>query len=84
MRFDRALGIPKRHQELLRLVKAGAYSSSGLASKLNVSEPTINRDILFLRQNGYPIVAVRTASGWAYRLDVDGKGPSRASRRAAP
>lgn len=68
MRFDKALAIPKRHQRLLRLVRAGDYSTSRLAEELNVSEPTVNRDILFLRQHGYRLKAVRSGSGWAYRL----------------
>ncbi|CAN2536213.1 hypothetical+protein [Methylocapsa aurea] len=68
MRFDKALAIPKRHQKLLRLVRAGDYSASHLAKELNVSEPTINRDILFLRQHGYRLKAVRSGRGWAYRL----------------
>lgn len=80
MRFDRALAIPRRHQELLRLVRSGDYSASGLAQALHVSEPTVNRDILFLRQSGHPIVSVRIQSGWAYRLDQSINSPRTARR----
>ena len=83
MRFDRVLTIPRRHQKLLRLVKTGDYSASGLAQALHVSEPTVNRDILFLRQNGHPIVSVRMQSGWAYRLDQEGIETPRSTRRRA-
>lgn len=83
MRFERVLTIPRRHQELIRLVRTGDYSASRLAQALHVSEPTVNRDILFLRQNGYPIVSIRMQSGWAYRLDQQGIKTSRAKRRRA-
>ena len=39
-----------------------------LAEKLGVSEPTINRDIEFLRSQGYEIKAVRIDQRWAYRI----------------
>jgi DeoR/GlpR family transcriptional regulator of sugar metabolism len=68
MRYDRALAISKRHQTLLALVKSGAYSSDALAKKLEVSIPTIYRDVLFLKRQGYPIESARSASAWAYQL----------------
>lgn len=83
MRFDRALAIPQRHQKLLRLVKTGNYSASRLAQALDVSEPTVNRDILFLRQNGHPIVSVRIQSGWAYRLVHEDVKNLRSARKGA-
>lgn len=68
MRYDRAVAISKRHEDLLALVESGTYSADALATKLGVSTPTVNRDILFLRQQGHPIVAVKVSSKWAYQL----------------
>ena len=68
MRYDQALGISKRHEELLALVKSGAYSSEALASQLGVSTPTVYRDVFFLKRQGHPIEAVRLSSRWVYRL----------------
>lgn len=83
MRFKRTLTIPKRQRELLRLVGIGDYSASQLAQALHVSEPTINRDILFLRQNGHSIVSVRNQSGWAYRLVHEDVNSPRSARKRA-
>ncbi|MGJ8527432.1 helix-turn-helix domain-containing protein [Maritalea sp.] len=68
MRYDRAVAISKRHEDILVLVKSGTYSSDALAEKLNVSIPTIYRDVLFLKRQGYPIVSVKLSSKWAYQL----------------
>lgn len=68
MRYDRAIAISKRHENLLALVRSGSYSSDALAKKLGVSNPTIYRDILFLKQQGYPVVSVKLPSKWAYQL----------------
>jgi predicted DNA-binding transcriptional regulator YafY len=68
MRYDRALAISRRHEELLALVRSGAYASGALADRLGVSAPTIYRDVLFLKRQGHPIESVRLASKWVYRL----------------
>ncbi|HUY92691.1 MAG TPA: HTH domain-containing protein [Pirellulales bacterium] len=68
MRYERALAIADRHDKLIELVRSGAYSSSGLAEKLEVSEQTIYRDIDFLKQRGFSIRSERHADGWAYHL----------------
>ena len=68
MRYDRSIAIAERHEALLELVKSGSYSSPDLAKTLAVSEPTIYRDILFLKRQGYHIQAVKLPSGWAYQL----------------
>ena len=68
MRYHQTLAISERHDALLSLVHEGTFSSPGLAKKLGVSEPTIHRDILFLRSQGHRIESVRLASGWAFRL----------------
>ena len=68
MRYDRAVAISKRHEELLALVKSGSYSSPALAQKLGVSEQTVYRDILFLKQQGHQIQSVRLSANWAYMI----------------
>jgi DeoR/GlpR family transcriptional regulator of sugar metabolism len=68
MRYNQTLAISERHTALLRLVGQGSFSSPALAKKLGVSQPTIHRDILFLRSQGHRIESVRRASGWAYQL----------------
>ena len=68
MRYVRTSAISKRHHLLLGLIREGRFSSSNLAESLGVSEPTVNRDIEFLREQGYRIKAVRVDRRWAYRL----------------
>ncbi len=71
MRYDRAIAISKRHDEILALVRSGSYSSPALAKKLGVSEPTVYRDILFLKRQGYRIESVRLSENWAYVFPPD-------------
>ena len=73
MRYERAIAISKRHEEILALVRSGSYSSPALAKKLGVSEPTIYRNILFLKRQGYCIESVRLSANWAYQLPPDRK-----------
>ncbi len=68
MRYDRAIAISKRHEAILALVRSGSYSSPALAKKLGVSKPTVYRDILFLKRQGYRIESVRLSAKWAYQL----------------
>ena len=68
MRYDRSMAIVKRHEALLELIRSGTYSCPGLAEALAVSLPTVSRDIVFLRRQGYGIESVRRRTGWAYRL----------------
>ena len=68
MRYERTSAISKRHRSLLRLICKGDSSSRALAKCLGVSEPTVNRDIEFLRGQGHSIKAVRVGRRWAYRL----------------
>ena len=76
MRYERAIAISRRHEELLALVRSGSYSSPALAKKLGVSEPTVYRDILFLKRQGHPIESVRLSANWAYQL-VSKQNPNR-------
>lgn len=68
MRYGRTSAISKRHRSLLGLIRDGGFSTRNLADRLGVSEPTVNRDIEFLREQGYQIKAVRVDRRWAYRL----------------
>lgn len=81
MRYDRALAISKRHEELLALVESGAYSSVTLARRLGVSAPTIYRDVLFLKRQGHPIESVRLSSRWVYRLERKAESNNRRRMR---
>jgi DeoR/GlpR family transcriptional regulator of sugar metabolism len=71
MRYERALAIATRHDQLIELIRSGAFSSQVLARKLKVSEQTVYRDIDFLKHRGYRIRSERNAHGWAYRLLAD-------------
>lgn len=53
---------------LVDLIRQGQLSSKDLAEELGVSEPTVNRDIEFLRSKGYEIKAIRVARKWAYQI----------------
>jgi len=77
MRYERAIAISKRHEEILALVRSGSYSSPALAKKLGVSEPTVYRDILFLKRQGHPIESVRLSANWAYQLPSEKKSNHR-------
>lgn len=68
MRYERTSAISDRHSTLLQLVREGDHSTKSLADELAVSEPTVNRDIEFLREQGYEIKAVRVKRKWAYRM----------------
>ena len=69
MRYERSLAVAGRLEKLIELVRAGCYSSPGLAKSLCVSEQTIYRDVLFLKRRGYDIRrAAKHATGWAYHL----------------
>lgn len=82
MRYDRSLAVADRLDTLVELIRTGAYSTPTLAKKLHVSEQTVYRDILSLKQRGYTIRSTKQSAGWAYRLDaepakaVQGKGSS--------
>lgn len=82
MRYQKALAIPGRLDQLVELIRMGAYSSLDLANKLKVSEQTIYRDIGHLKESGYNICSKKHAYGWAYHLLAEpvkvssGKGAS--------
>jgi DeoR/GlpR family transcriptional regulator of sugar metabolism len=71
VRCERLLAVTKRLADLVSLVQAGTYSSGALAQKLRVSEQTVYRDILFLKQRGHSIRSVNHGSYWAYEIDAE-------------
>lgn len=68
MRYERSISVTKRLGDLLALIKCGTYSSPALAEKLEVSDQTVYRDIVFLKGQGHPIRSVKISSKWAYQL----------------
>jgi DeoR/GlpR family transcriptional regulator of sugar metabolism len=68
MRYERSLAVTKRLADLLALIRSGLYSSRAIAEKLGVSDQTVYRDILFLKQQGHSIRSVKLSSRWAYKL----------------
>lgn len=68
MRYERTTAISGRHEKLLELIQVGNHSTRSLADQLDVSKPTISRDIEFLRDRGYQIKAMRVDRRWAYRI----------------
>lgn len=80
LRYERTIAIAKRHQAILSLIRRGRFSSPQLAAELGVSLPTVSRDIVFLRRQGYGIKSVRRSSGWTYEL-TQTPPPHKRSRR---
>ena len=68
MQYERTFSITKRLRRLIPLIRAGRFSTPTLARRLKVSEPTIYRDIMCLKERGYRIRAVKHGPGWAYEL----------------
>ena len=73
MRYERSLAVTKRLADLLSLIRSGKYSSRALAETLGVSEQTVYRDILCLKQQGNPIRSVRRGAQWAYEITASQK-----------
>ena len=69
MRYQLALEIHERIEEVLRLIKTGEYSTPALAAAVGVSIPTISRIVATLREMGHNIHAERTAKGWRYVVE---------------
>ena len=68
MPFERSLEIESRLEQVLRLIRAGRFSTPMLAKEVGVSIPTISRCVLALRARGYDIRAEKHAGGWRYVL----------------
>lgn len=68
MRYERSLAVAGRLESLLELIRAGTFSTPMIASRLQVCEQTVYRDVLSLKQRGYKIRSRRLSDGWAYQL----------------
>lgn len=68
MLYQRSLDIERRLEAVLRLIRKGGYSTPKIAEELDVSIPTVSRDVTALRQRGHDIRAEKLASGWRYVL----------------
>jgi biotin operon repressor len=68
MLYQRSLGIEKRLDQVLKLIRTGRYSTPGLAEQVGVSIPTISRCVTALRERGHEIRAEKQGSGWRYVL----------------
>jgi predicted DNA-binding transcriptional regulator YafY len=77
MRYARSVAITRRHDDLYSLVQRGMYSSTALAEKIGVSEQTVYRDIIFLREQGVPIRSVRSGDRWVYVVGQASGNPDR-------
>jgi len=67
--YERSLAIERRLHDVLALIEMARYSTSDIAEKLDVSVPTVSRDVTALRERGYKIRSERGDSGWRYLLD---------------
>lgn len=68
MRYQRSLEIGRRLETVLRLIRAGGYSTPMLAGQLGVSIPTVSRDVTALRERGHDIRSERKDKSWRYVL----------------
>jgi predicted DNA-binding transcriptional regulator YafY len=75
MLYQRSLAIEQRLRTILRLIRAGRYSTPQLAAEIGVSIPTISRYVTALRARGYDIRAEKRAGGWRYVLAGKTAGP---------
>jgi biotin operon repressor len=77
MRYERSLAVTKRLDDLLGLIRRSPCSARVLASKLDVSEQTVYRDVRFLKRQGHDIHSVKLADKWGYHLSAAGSKPSK-------
>lgn len=68
MLYQRSLDIERRLSDVLRLVRMGRYSTPRIAEELNVSIPTVSRDVTALRERGHDIRSERKDDSWHYVL----------------
>lgn len=74
MLYQRSFEIEQRLERVLQLIRAGRYSTPGLAEELRVSIPTVSRDVTALRERGHDIRAEKRLNGWRYILLQNGFG----------
>lgn len=66
--YSRLFTIEQRLDRLIQLLREGGRSSPQLAEALDVSVPTVARDVKALREQGHQIEATRIGRGWQYSL----------------
>lgn len=71
MLYQRSNDIERRLETVLRLIQSGGYSTPMIAEELDISIPTVSRDVTALRQRGYDIRSERRGGGWRYVLARD-------------
>lgn len=76
MRYRQSLEIEQRLEAVLRLIRAGKYSTPAIAENLGVSIPTVSRCVEALRERGHVILAVKRVEGWRYCLAGSAKTKS--------
>src|SRR5258708_15060195 len=82
MLYQRSLDIERRLEAILRLIRAGGYSTPMLAQRLGVSVPTVSRYVTALRDRGHNIRSERIDEGWQYVLLNQSSNRSRAAKRS--
>lgn len=75
MQYSRLFTIEQRLDRLLQLLREGGRSSPQLAEALDVSVPTVARDVKALREQGHQIEATRIGRGWQYSLSNNARTP---------
>ncbi len=68
MLYQRSLDIEQRLTAVLRLIRAGRFSTPAIAKQIGVSIPTVSRDVTALRERGHAIRAEKRSDGWRYIL----------------
>jgi biotin operon repressor len=68
MLYQRSLEIEQRLTAVLRLIRAGRFSTPAIAKQIGVSIPTVSRDVTALRERGHDIRAEKRSDGWRYIL----------------
>jgi biotin operon repressor len=81
MIYKRSQAIEKRLHDILDLVRRGRHSTPTLAQALDISQPTVSRCLMALRQRGYLIRAVKDEIGWSYELPAEPRTLSQDGRR---
>lgn len=75
MRYQRSLDIEARLGRVLQLIRSGGFSAPRIAKLLDVSIPTVSRDVTALKERGYDIRSERKGDGWHYVLGRESSKP---------
>jgi DNA-binding MarR family transcriptional regulator len=68
MLYERTRQIEQRFQQTIFLIKQDSCNARQLATRLHVSQSTLQRIIAELKLRGYVIRSVRDSHGWHYEL----------------